>query len=736
MRIPPRENRPDPVGVSPAGGHAPPPRGICLVLGTLLLGTIALQVVARGPLVQSLWGFHQYAYLPGWSAIATWVGLGGSGMLVLLGRARGLERAVERAGGVFEAHPRRVTLILAVVSGALFWMLRSHQTVLGDGWPLLSDLVKGQQFHPRQPLTAWLQQRLLQGALALTGRAPHEADPALAMLAVAAGSVACGVSFTLVASAWGRFSVRPRAVARATAPSPANAAPRAAPQEGTIALLVTLVLLAQGYSVLFCGYIENYTFPALMLGVFLFLGAMLLADRVRLLLPLVAYVVLLALHLSMVTVAPVLLVLLVHGLRRSPRRALVDLAIGAGIGIALHMGVARLSPGYSVWTELRNLRAQTQTLAGGENPLAYMFSRQHLRDFVNCQHLIAPLGAALLLPVSLMVARRRAVPPAMWLFVGGAAWLMLAASFIMPDPTLGYARDWDLFAPPGIAFAMAAVFGLTSCVRDRRVLVQLLLAGLLLSWMHTAPWIAINHSEQRSVTRLADLPLGDGRAEVAVGFWYLRNERPEQARPWFERAAAVAPRNVNAHQMLGFLHLQAGHPDSAAASFAAALRIRPDKLEFHAYRTEALMRAGRYKEALRHLDLLCASQPENYHHWLQRGLALEGLQHDDEAREAFQRALLAAEGEWRAGRRSYQQGLDRGVILLHLGRTDEGIAALEEALVLSPSSESALNQVVSLMIGAGRPDAARPHVQRLLELDPQHPRAAQMREWLAQPPAP
>jgi tetratricopeptide (TPR) repeat protein len=714
------------------------PRGLRIVALVLLLATLALQIAARGSLRRSFWGFHQYAYLPGWAAIVAWVGLGGLGLWVLLGRARRLERAVERLGRTVEARPRLAAAILALACGAIFWLLRSHQTVLGDGWPLLTDLPKGVEFHTREPLAMWLQQRLLRAALALTGRGPYQGDARLAMLAVAVGSVVSGALFAFVAAAFAGICVRAAAAISHSPAAGAESATSATPGAGAgaVALLVALVLLAQGYAELFYGYIENYAFPALALGTFLTSGVLSLQGRLRLLVPLALFLFLVALHVSNLVLAPALMVLAASGLRRAPRRALVDLVLAAGLATALHLALARLSPGYSVWAGLLNLREQTQTLAGGETPVAYFFTLRHVRDFVNCQQLLGPLGAALLLPVSVMVLRRRTVSLPCAVFLGGTAWLLLAASAVTPDPTLGYARDWDAFAPAGVAYAAAAIFGMASSVRERRVLVQLLLAGLLLSLMHTAPWVAINHSEPRSIERLADLPLGHGRTEVAIGFWHLRNGRSAQARPWFARAAAAAPYNVNAQQMLGHIFMEAGQYDSAASAFGAALRIRPDKLEFHAYRAEALMRTGRYAEAVLHTQLLCDRGPGQYHHWLQHAVTLEALQRADEARHAYERALSAADADWSTGRHSYQLAFDRGLILIRLGRLSEGVALLEQAVALQPDSQQALFDVSSLMIGAGNPAAARPHLERLLQLYPGHPMAQQIREWLAHAPGP
>jgi hypothetical protein len=78
--------------------------------------------------------------------------------------------------------------------------------------------------------------------------------------------------------------------------------------------------------------------------------------------------------------------------------------------------------------------------------------------------------------------------------------------------------------------------------------------------------------------------------------------------------------------------------DDYSTSLQNALRDgQPDAFNLYAFRAEALLKAGRYAEALADLDAAIASFPHRLYFY-HRGLALQGLGRSVEAAEAFRRA--------------------------------------------------------------------------------------------------
>src|SRR5207344_281825 len=124
--------------------------------------------------------------------------------------------------------------------------------------------------------------------------------------------------------------------------------------------------------------------------------------------------------------------------------------------------LARAGDGYNF---VMHPLAMARTAGSGElqQGSAALWSYAHLRDFFNCQLLIGPLGLLLtLFGIGAGVAAWRTRDPrGAWLFA--TALLALAVSFSVRDLRLGYPRDWDLFAPFGVA---TAAFGAWFLLRD------------------------------------------------------------------------------------------------------------------------------------------------------------------------------------------------------------------------------------------------------------------------------
>src|SRR5438093_3247351 len=116
-----------------------------------------------------------------------------------------------------------------------------------------------------------------------------------------------------------------------------------------------------------------------------------------------------------------------------------------------------------------------------------------------------------------------------------------AACAVAGDSNLGYARNWDLLAPAGVAFTAAGLGLLRPAFRPAGLWPRALLLGAALSVFHTAPWIALNANETRAVERFATLPLGRGRTENTIAFWYAERGDFAAAKRWVKRSLDANP---------------------------------------------------------------------------------------------------------------------------------------------------------------------------------------------------
>ena len=581
----------------------PSPRAFTWTVLVILVVTGALHVLGAMVLRDSFWGTHFYAFLPQVVlVVATLLLAASAGLLGRRGAA-----VVESWNERLPADRLRAPLVialLAVAGGVVFWLARAGHVILGDGSILVVNIPQGEAFHPREPLTALLQQglyRLTAGWFAGPGVA--ERDVAQASLAV--GSALAGALFVPVAWGLGRELVR------------LGGGDHAGQDDARLApALVAGLLLTQGYAQLFCGYVENYTFVTLAMGLYLWLSLRALRRGSSVLLSGAALVLALLLHLSAAVLVPSFVVLVGRGLldRTARWRTLRDLALSAVLLVAAGWLLDRTGEGYHLLRTLLDV-SFLALLNREENVPGYMLSGVHLRNFLNEQLLIGPLGLFLFLPGAGVVVARWvrarqpatadaapagapiAAPHATALFLLAAGLAYAGASWLAGESNLGYPRNWDLLAPGGLVFTVAGLglfFG--AGTRPRAVLAVLLCAGVI-SLYHTAPWIAVNTSFDRSFARLKTLPSTDGITEVNVARWYLLRGDRDQARIWLRKCLEANPYNNSAHFLVGMLHLQDDNLDGAADAFLRATKARPDKVEYRLKLTDTLLRAGRYAEA-------------------------------------------------------------------------------------------------------------------------------------------
>src|SRR4029453_939895 len=113
--------------------------------------------------------------------------------------------------------------------------------------------------------------------------------------------------------------------------------------------LLLLVILLQGYIQLFFGYIENYTFYAVGIALYLWLALRTLRGASPLILPALALTICFALHLSSLVLGLSFVVLALSQLLSAERRraALRDIALAAGAVTAVGLLFMRLREGYN-----------------------------------------------------------------------------------------------------------------------------------------------------------------------------------------------------------------------------------------------------------------------------------------------------------------------------------------------------------------------------------------------------
>lgn len=682
------------------------------VLVVLAALAVTLQVLSLQPLKATFWGFHFYAFIPIPIAILNWAVLIVSA-IVLLGRTE-LDEAFGGAGNLVGRRPLVATLVVAVACTAAFFLFRSQQTFLGDAYPLTVGLPGGEHFHPRQPLTMWIQQQIYQ-ALGGLFRGQDIGDENVAFGTTAVGSVALGFVFVFIAVALGHLITRGHTKSR-LAPG-----------------LVALLLVGQGYALLFFGYVENYTFYMVFIGLYLLTALLYLQGRITLQVPVVVFFVSMALHLSTMGLLPSLLFLVAWGLVKPERRADAALGLVAAFACAflLNWIFSRMSPGFTLWKGIYDITDIARSSQGGGHGISYMFSPKHFRDFFNEHFLIGPVAAFFLLPALLYTVFARRAWNATAIFLTVAATSYLAGSWMMSEPLLGYARDWDLFAPAAVCYTAAGAYFVVMQTGESPRVANLLAFAVVFSFVQLAPFVRITHSEMLSLERFKYLPLGYGRTEVVVGNWYMRHGDDTQAETWLKRALEVHPYNANAYGFLGTMYSRQGKKDLAVVAFQNAVKLRPDKPAFHNNLARDLIDAGRHREALVELDWLIKREPNRVGYWRALKQCFVALKDQDGIERVDRRLLVFVQDALDKDPRHINALLEQGILLSELGEDEAAYQSFARAMQIEPDAEAVLFNTAMVLTRLGRTEEARPLLQRFLALYPDHERADWARSQLS-----
>ncbi len=686
------------------------------VMVLLAAATIVVHVVSSRPPRLWMWGAHFYSFFPTWVLAVSTIALAAI-VFAALFRRDVLVNLLDK-GFAPPLQSRRfaaVAVVAVAVGTAWFWFARISHTYLGDGNIIVEEIDTSQQILEREPLTS-----VLQYAVYRTTKPWFDGEDRaiefIARDALAPGSVASGAIFLVVAWLLASEIARLRKT-------------RDPHEQRLTTALVWLVILLQGYIQLFFGYIENYTFYAVGITVYLWLALRTLRGASPLLHPALALILCFALHLSSLVLGLSFAALTLAQLLTPERRhaAVRDLAISAAAVTAVGLLFMKLREGYNPFaTLLFMLRtAFDQTRQPG-----YMWSQIHFRDFFNEQILIGPLGMFLFVIAALITlpkGERRAT--AWFVLIAGLGFLV--ACWMIGDSNLGYARDWDLLSHSGIVFTVA---GLVLLMRQRMrhaTAVAALACAIATSAYHTVPWIAVNANEERSLARLKTLPLGLGRTEVVVSTWYRQRGQFDQQRYWLKQAIARNPGNVNALYLLGALDYKLGRFQEAIPTLEAAVRIRPTKLEFRTLLAQSLYAVNRLEEALPHLEMVADADPRNAQTLMTLGESYYVLGRSAESLAVFQRAEAALKPHVERNADDPQMNMFYGFTLYRCNRYDEAIGYLQEAVALDPNSPDGHCFLGYALRAAGRPEEAETQFRACLTVNPNYAARGEIESWLA-----
>lgn len=205
--------------------------------------------------------------------------------------------------------------------------------------------------------------------------------------------------------------------------------------------------------------------------------------------------------------------------------------------------------------------------------------------------------------------------------------------------------------------------------------------------------------------------LGDAkRAEAAAADLKAAGDPSEAANRIFHEGVAA---------------FQKGDVEGAKARFQQALALDPEIVEAYANLAQIYLKEGNARQAAANADQVLARRPDDITALKVRYDASLALG-DAAAAERFLDRLVAADPQWAAANL-----LDHAVKLFNDGHTDQATVVLNELLELQPDQPEAHYLLGLCLNSSGDAASAKRHLERFLELAPDHPQAASAREILS-----
>lgn len=454
------------------------PKDLARPAGLLFGILVLLRLLAAQFPEARLWGISFGAYLPIWVQVV----VAALGLLLcspLLYRLYSL-----KADLVQRWNPIPLSVLAAAGGAVLFWTLSMETSFLGDGAVYLAEHFRYVRGLPvsedvlyslgSAPLSAWL---LAQGALLLTN--PD---------AVGTLSEQPQLVFWLSGALYGALFIAAVLLIGARIE-----------KSGSSRLGLYALLLATPGSLFFFGYVEYYSLPFVLLGLYLLTTLAVHRGHIKAPWLVVIFIIMCAAHFMMVVLLPGMIVTLLAvrgGTRLQAHLTLRNVLLFTG-GVLSLGGIFYFASGIA--TEGSRSILSLSPFGEGKTTQSYtLLSSWHLIDVVNMLLLVAGPAALTLFFIpwkdrkwnaAELVALLHVIFPAFLLFFGYTSF--------------GMARDWDVNAGFGLAMGMFAFTMLQRSETPRRSYLLYLIAGA--SIVALLPWIAVNVSTASSVERYRHL---------------------------------------------------------------------------------------------------------------------------------------------------------------------------------------------------------------------------------------
>ncbi|MGB8656278.1 MAG: tetratricopeptide repeat protein [Candidatus Zixiibacteriota bacterium] len=679
---------------------------------TALLVLLHLATIYLIP--QYMWGVHFYHFFPAWIG---WT----LTMLVLTTLIPGVreflyaksEALAGKIDGAFARESQnKIFILLSLLSIPIFWIFRTRLHLLGDGYFRINDLPAG-KLHLAEWGDGFIHLEVYRAMLKIIPNWTPE-------LTYSIISILCGAAFIFISlklcSLLGK--------------------------NGFQKALIFFFLVSLGSIQLFFGYVESYTILQVALLVYIWLAALAFTGRISVVPPLVVLVINIGLHVTCLIYVPSFIYLLwerragsetqkgpastkdessregISKRRKAPlmaRSPKVKPILSTPILIALILSLVIVAFWvHKVATGLEEVGKGMFILPLMATP-AYpfgMFSAGHISEFVNQLLLLSPVGLSLIVFFLFFKIRLREFDDRLTNFLILSTVLALVYLFVV-NFTLGSA-DWDLRSAPAPFLGLLAVLLFLRWAEDQSATsssahadgqTSTPVGNRIKAWgavfvcvglFHTVPWVLINASHSRSVSRYTLIQENDPHPVDATNYNLFKVARilkfanlPDEVIKLYERAIERNPADTLSYFNLASIYGQNQRYDQAILILDSLFRIDPLYPKANWLMGHIYVKMGQYAKALPYLEKALPYLSDNADYLFDLGSAYYETDH-----------LLEA-GTCASAMIELKPGATEGYHLLglahvRLGHFEEAKEAWENILTINPADSTAILNLMEL----------------------------------------
>jgi len=476
--------------------------------------------------------------------------------------------------------------------------------------------------------------------------------------------------------------------------------------------------LSSASVILFFGYIENYTWAAVIALWALYKVLQYVRGNGRIW-PAVALAVL-AVFFHVITLPFLVVVLLSPALKKYARENSTPGSLVMKINLtALFVSVVTVI----IFQLLELPRIFVPLWAQADN-LYWFLSGAHLLDMFNQVILVAPLGViGIVIYLISYSSRNHNQSPERALLAILSVMTFLVVFWINPD--LGFPRDWDLLSLFGFPLSLWGAFVISRGIPGRPASVTWLTAVIIMTAAVLVPNLIEKTSLQRATAHLDNALWHDAHYQTdyyggqrCIPWGYILGNNVldhERAKKYFARYGESGQNNPLALSNLGEAYFYQGNYDSAYVYIKKALELNPDKAILNEHLSKAELALGMKDDALVHAEKALRLNPGSTSALTQLGIVLSRLKRAEEALVYFRWA-------WEIQPNSMDHNVNLGSVMQDLQAVDSAYTYYMRGLELDKerfmSNAEALYKLAILEQQLNKYADAMKHSHRATKLEP------------------